>query len=110
MIVVDTSNEIAGGGAVPHPCIGRARRLPVRDRADQPAILLEAVQNHTAQVRILLELCEPGSSNDRCALGIALHIAQMAPLRSRYLNACLCPQPLLRRRVGFPRSNCLQLI
>ncbi len=55
--MVDTSNEIAGGGAVPHPCIGRARRLPVRDRADQPAILLEAEQNHTAQVSIQVVLC-----------------------------------------------------
>ena len=49
-MVVDTSDEIAGGGSVPHACIGAARRIPVLDRAKQGAVLLEAVQNHTPQV------------------------------------------------------------
>ena len=50
VVVVDTSNEIAGGGSVPHPCIGRARRIPVRDRRHQHDTLIEAVQNHTPEV------------------------------------------------------------
>ena len=29
VVIVDTSNEIAGDGDVPHPAIGRARRMQV---------------------------------------------------------------------------------
>lgn len=47
VIIVDTSNEIAGDGDVPHPAIGRARRMQVAHRINQQRILLEAVQNHT---------------------------------------------------------------
>ena len=50
-IVVDTSNEIAGDGSVPHPCIGRARRMPVAKRQEQHKVLHEAVQNHNPEVR-----------------------------------------------------------
>lgn len=47
VIIVDTSNEIAGDGDIPHTAIGRARRMQVTHRTDQQKILLEAVQNHT---------------------------------------------------------------
>ncbi len=50
-MVVDAGGEVAGAGPVPHACIGKARRVPVRDRAGQAAALLEAVQNHAPQVR-----------------------------------------------------------
>lgn len=46
VIIVDTSNEIGGDSAVAHPCLGRARRLMVKDRRSQHLSLLEAVQNH----------------------------------------------------------------
>jgi len=57
VIVVDTSNEIAGGGRKPHPAIGeRARRMMVGDRVDQHKVMLEAVQNHTPEVVVIDEI------------------------------------------------------
>jgi len=55
-VVVDTSNEIGGGGNVPHPAIGTARRIQVPDRAEQDRLLLEAVQNHTPEVIVIDEI------------------------------------------------------
>ena len=52
VVVVDTSNEIGGDGAVPHSCLGKARRMPVYDQAKQHEVLLQAVQNHNPQVII----------------------------------------------------------
>jgi stage III sporulation protein SpoIIIAA len=56
VVVVDTSNEIAGDGVVPHECIGRARRMMVRRRDDQAEVLVEAVQNHSPDVVIVDEI------------------------------------------------------
>ena len=50
-MVVDVGGEVAGAGPVPHACIGKARRVPVRDCAGHAAALLEAVRNHAPQVR-----------------------------------------------------------
>lgn len=48
--VVDTSNEIAGDGEVPHACIGRARRMMVNSRDSQHSVMIEGVQNHNPEV------------------------------------------------------------
>eukprot|EP00198_Chlamydomonas_reinhardtii_P002100 XP_001691436.1 predicted protein [Chlamydomonas reinhardtii] len=56
VVVVDTSNEIAGGDTVPHSCIGSARRLKVGRRDQLQAVMLEAVQNHGPQVVVVDEL------------------------------------------------------
>jgi stage III sporulation protein SpoIIIAA len=56
VMVIDTSNEIAGDGPVPHSCIGRARRMMVGSRREQAAVMVEAVQNHTPQVIIIDEM------------------------------------------------------
>jgi hypothetical protein len=56
VMVIDTSNEVAGDGAVPHSCIGRARRMMVGSRKEQAAVMVEAVQNHTPQVIIIDEM------------------------------------------------------
>eukprot|EP00898_Chlorokybus_atmophyticus_P008836 jgi/Chlat1/8954/Chrsp94S08259 len=58
VVVVDTTNEIAGGGDVPHPCVGHARRMHVLERTKQHEILLEAVQNHTPEVVIVDEISD----------------------------------------------------
>ena len=50
VMMVDTSNEIGGDGAVPHECLGTARRMPVHDPSKQHEILIQAVQNHNPQV------------------------------------------------------------
>jgi stage III sporulation protein SpoIIIAA len=47
VLVVDTSNEIAGDGMVPHQCIGLARRMMVPSLDEQSAVMVECVQNHT---------------------------------------------------------------
>src|SRR5262245_20373995 len=56
VIVVDTSNEIAGDGDVPHPGIGRARRMQVPDPEHQHAVMIEAVENHMPEVIVIDEI------------------------------------------------------
>ena len=55
-IVVDTSNEIAGDGDIPHPGIGRARRMQVPTPAQQHAVMIEAVENHMPEVIVIDEI------------------------------------------------------
>eukprot|EP00549_Striatella_unipunctata_P025538 CAMPEP_0118724908 /NCGR_PEP_ID=MMETSP0800-20121206/32850_1 /TAXON_ID=210618 ORGANISM="Striatella unipunctata, Strain CCMP2910" /NCGR_SAMPLE_ID=MMETSP0800 /ASSEMBLY_ACC=CAM_ASM_000638 /LENGTH=451 /DNA_ID=CAMNT_0006633557 /DNA_START=204 /DNA_END=1559 /DNA_ORIENTATION=- len=54
--IVDTSNEIAGDGDVPHPCVGFARRMMVPSLDQQSAIMIECVQNHTPGVMVIDEI------------------------------------------------------
>ena len=56
VIVVDTSNEIAGDGDIPHPGIGRARRMQVPTPARQHDVMIEAVENHMPEVIIIDEI------------------------------------------------------
>jgi len=56
VIVVDTSNEIAGDGDVPHPGIGRARRMQVPSPDEQHAVMIEAVENHMPEVIVIDEI------------------------------------------------------
>jgi stage III sporulation protein SpoIIIAA len=56
VVVVDTSNEIAGDGNIPHPGIGRARRLQVPSTALQHAVMIEAVENHMPEVIVIDEI------------------------------------------------------
>ncbi len=56
VVVVDTSNEIAGDGDVPHPGIGHARRMPVADPSLQHNVMIEAVENHMPQVIVIDEI------------------------------------------------------
>lgn len=56
VVVVDTSNEIAGDGDIPHPAIGRARRMQVPTPTAQDRIMIEAVENHMPQVVVIDEI------------------------------------------------------
>lgn len=56
VVVVDTSNEIAGDGDVPHPGIGRARRMQVPSPERQHAVMIEAVENHMPEVIVIDEI------------------------------------------------------
>ncbi len=56
VIVVDTSNEIAGDGDIPHPAIGKARRMQVATPTMQHAVMIEAVENHMPEVIIIDEI------------------------------------------------------
>ncbi|WP_110516031.1 R3H domain-containing nucleic acid-binding protein [Herpetosiphon llansteffanensis] len=56
VVIVDTSNEIAGDGDIPHPGIGRARRMQVARPAEQHNVMIEAVENHMPQVIVIDEI------------------------------------------------------
>ena len=56
VVVVDTSNEIAGDGDIPHPAIGRARRMQVPTPTAQHGVMIEAVENHMPQVVVIDEI------------------------------------------------------
>jgi stage III sporulation protein SpoIIIAA len=56
VIVVDTSNEIAGDGDIPHAGIGRARRMQVASPERQHAVMIEAVENHMPEVIVIDEI------------------------------------------------------
>jgi len=56
VVVVDTSNEIAGDGDIPHPAIGKARRMQVRTPSAQHEVMIEAVENHMPQVIVIDEI------------------------------------------------------
>ncbi|TET40124.1 MAG: AAA family ATPase [Dehalococcoidia bacterium] len=56
VVIVDTSNEIAGDGDIPHPAIGRARRMQVPTPRLQHAVMIEAVENHMPEVIVIDEI------------------------------------------------------
>lgn len=56
VVIVDTSNEIAGDGDVPHPAIGKARRMQVREPTLQHEVMIEAVENHNPEVIVIDEI------------------------------------------------------
>ena len=56
VVIVDTSNEIGGDGDVPHPAIGRARRMQVSRPERQHEVMIEAVENHNPEVIVIDEI------------------------------------------------------
>jgi len=56
VVVVDTSNEIGGDGDVPHPAVGRARRMQVAAPSLQHEVMIEAVENHSPEVIVIDEI------------------------------------------------------
>src|ERR671934_1222783 len=56
VVIVDTSNEIGGDGDIPHPGIGRARRMQVKTPLLQHSVMIEAVENHMPQGVIIDEI------------------------------------------------------
>lgn len=56
VVIVDTSNEIAGDGDIPHPSIGRARRMQVATPTLQHEVMIEAVENHMPEAIIIDEI------------------------------------------------------
>ncbi|MCL6534280.1 MAG: AAA family ATPase [Armatimonadetes bacterium] len=56
VVIVDTSNEIAGDGDIPHPGIGFARRMQVPEPSLQHAVMIEAVENHMPEVIVIDEI------------------------------------------------------
>jgi len=56
VVIIDTSNEIAGDGDIPHPAIGRARRMQVPRPEQQHQVMIEAVENHMPEVIVIDEI------------------------------------------------------
>lgn len=56
VVIIDTSNEIAGDGDIPHPAIGTARRMQVAQPEQQHGIMIEAVENHTPEAIVIDEI------------------------------------------------------
>jgi hypothetical protein len=75
VIVVDTSNEIAGDGDIPHPGIGDARRMQVRTPTEQHSVMIEAVENHMPEVIVIDEIgteLEAGAARTIAERGVQL--------------------------------------
>ncbi|MCL2615962.1 MAG: AAA family ATPase, partial [Dehalococcoidia bacterium] len=75
VVIVDTSNEIAGDGDIPHSSIGRARRMQVSATNKQHAVMIEAVENHMPQVIIIDEIgteLEAGAARTIAERGVQL--------------------------------------
>src|SRR3977135_3253281 len=75
VVIVDTSNEIGGDGDIPHPGIGRSRRMQVRTPALQHAVMIEAVENHMPQVIVIDEIgteLEAGAARTIAERGVQL--------------------------------------
>src|SRR5512136_204915 len=56
VVIVDTSNEIGGDGDVPHPAVGRARRMQVATPSLQHEVMIEAIENHMPEVIVIDEI------------------------------------------------------
>ena len=50
VVIVDTSNEIGGDGDVPHPAVGRARRMQVATPSLQHEVMIEGSRTTTPRL------------------------------------------------------------
>src|SRR3979409_2445036 len=76
VVIVDTSNEIGGDGDIPHPGIGRARRMQVKTPLLQHAVMIEAVENHMPEVIVIDEIgteLEAMAARTIAERGVQLH-------------------------------------
>ncbi|MEK7281653.1 MAG: AAA family ATPase, partial [Chloroflexota bacterium] len=94
VIVIDTSNEIAGDGDIPHPAIGRARRMQVPAPSLQHAVMIEAVENHMPEVIVVDEIgteLEAAAARTIAERGVQLvATAHGNDLENLILNPTLC--------------------
>jgi stage III sporulation protein SpoIIIAA len=75
VMIVDTSNEIGGDGNIPHPAVGRARRMQVPTPSMQHAVMIEAVENHMPEVIVIDEIgteLEAGAARTIAERGVQL--------------------------------------
>ena len=98
VIVVDTSNEIAGDGDIPHPGIGFARRMQVPSPDQQHAVMIEAVENHMPEVVIVDEI---GTEEEtKAARTIAERGVQLVATAHGYQLDNLIKNPTLSDLIG----------
>jgi stage III sporulation protein SpoIIIAA len=93
VVIIDTSNEIAGDGNVSHEAVGRARRLQVPFEKTQHSVMIEAVENHTPDIIIIDEIS--ASQEVQAARTIAQRGVQLiATAHGRKLEDLLNNPPL----------------
>ena len=94
VVVVDTSNEIAGDGDIPHPGIGSARRMQVPTPTLQHAVMIEAVENHMPEVIVIDEIgtdLEAAAARTIAERGVQLvGTAHGNTLENLIMNPTLC--------------------
>ncbi len=94
VVIVDTSNEIAGDGDVPHPAIGSARRMQVSNPLEQHGVMIEAVENHMPEVIVIDEIGteqEAAAARTIAERGVQLvGTAHGQTLENLMLNPTLC--------------------
>jgi stage III sporulation protein SpoIIIAA len=94
VVIVDTSNEIAGDGDIPHPAIGRARRMQVARPSLQHEVMIEAVENHMPEVIIIDEIgrqLEAEAARTIAERGVQLvGTAHGVTLENLLINPTLC--------------------
>nr|QCI05398.1 hypothetical protein [Crouania attenuata] len=98
VIIIDTSNEIAGDGDIPHPAIGRARRMQVTKPELQHQVMIEAVENHMPEVIIIDEIgteLEALAARTIAERGVQL----VGTAHGNYLNS-LIKNPILSDLIG----------
>jgi stage III sporulation protein AA len=98
VIVVDTSNEIAGDGNIPHPGIGYARRMQVPSPDLQHQLMIEAVQNHMPEVIIVDEIGTEAETH--AARTIAERGVQLLATAHGYNLESIIKNPILSDLVG----------
>eukprot|EP01090_Pellita_catalonica_P012686 TRINITY_DN2826_c0_g1_i1.p1 TRINITY_DN2826_c0_g1~~TRINITY_DN2826_c0_g1_i1.p1 ORF type:complete len:410 (-),score=71.02 TRINITY_DN2826_c0_g1_i1:41-1249(-) len=98
VMIVDTSNEIAGGSLLPHSAIGRARVMHVKSRHHQHEVMIEAVQNHTPEVLIVDEMGTPAEA--LAARSIAQRGVQLILTAHGSSLTDLLESPVLREVLG----------
>jgi stage III sporulation protein SpoIIIAA len=98
VVIVDTSNEIAGDGDIPHPAIGDARRMQVTTPSLQHSVMIEAVENHMPEVIVIDEMgteLEAAAARSIAERGVQL----IATAHGNTLNNVIM-NPTLRDLVG----------
>src|ERR671939_699179 len=94
VMIVDTSNEIGGDGDIPHPAVGRARRMQVPTPSMQHAVMIEAVENHMPEVIVIDEIgteLEAAAARTIAERGVQLiATAHGNTLENLMLNPTLC--------------------
>ena len=98
VVIIDTSNEIAGDGDIPHPAIGRARRMQVSRPELQHKVMIEAVENHMPEVIIIDEIgteLEALAARTIAERGVQL----VGTAHGNYLNS-LIKNPILSDLIG----------
>ncbi len=94
VVVVDTSNEIGGDGDIPHPAVGRARRMQVAQPILQHEVMIEAVENHNPEVIVIDEIgreLEAAAARTIAERGVQLiGTAHGRTLENLLLNPTLC--------------------